>query len=77
MVIGGRAAFSYGCSHWFPDQLVHWMIADQVPVAAITDALVFMAIAMLVTRTLGLWARAASLPAPAANPVSVSRAASR
>lgn len=63
-VIAARAAFSYGCVHWFPAQLVHWGIAHQVSVDALTDSLVFMAIAMLVTRTLGLWARAARL-APA------------
>ena len=63
-VVGARAAFSYGCVHWFPTQLVHWGIAHQVSVDALTDALVFMAIAMLVTRTLGLAARTARL-APA------------
>jgi hypothetical protein len=65
VIIGARAAFSYGCVHWFPNQLVHWGIAHQVSVDALTDALVFMAIVMLITRTLGLWARAAALPATA------------
>ncbi|HKE67204.1 MAG TPA: hypothetical protein VKB59_21500 [Micromonosporaceae bacterium] len=65
-VIGARAAFSYGCVHWWPTQLVHWGIAHRVGVNALTDALVFMAVTMLVTRTLGIWARAASL-AGAAN----------
>lgn len=60
-VIAARCAFSYGCVHWFPQQLVHWGTTNQVSVAGLTDALVFMAIAMLVTRTLGLWARAAAL----------------
>jgi hypothetical protein len=45
---------------------VHWGIAHRVGVNAVTDALVFMAVTMLVTRTLGIWARAASL-AGAAN----------
>jgi hypothetical protein len=58
-VAAARTAFSYGCIHWFPTQLVHWGIAHQVTVNALTDALVFMAIAMLVTRTLGLATRAA------------------
>ncbi|MEY9969060.1 hypothetical protein ABIA33_007147 [Streptacidiphilus sp. MAP12-16] len=51
-----------------PNQLVHWGIAHQVSANVLTDALVFMAITMLVTRTrtLGLWARAAALPAAAA-----------
>jgi hypothetical protein len=52
VVIGARAAFSYGSSH-------------QVTGAAITDALIVMAVAMLLTRTIGLGARAARLPAAA------------
>jgi hypothetical protein len=65
VVIGARAVFSYGNSHWWPDQLVHWGVSHKVSVADLTDSLVFMAIAMLVTRTLGIWARAASLsPGP-------------
>ena len=56
--------FSYGCVHWFPTQLVHFAEAHELTVAGLTDALVFMAIAMLVARTLGLAARAARL-APA------------
>lgn len=67
VVIGARAAFSYGCVHWFPTQLVSWGTAHHVSAAALTDALVFMAIAMLVTRTLGLWARAAHQPGLDAN----------
>ena len=70
-VIGARAAFSYGSFHWFPSQLEHWCIAHQVTGAAITDGLIFMAVAMLLVRTLGLAARAASLsrtaPAPLAD----------
>jgi hypothetical protein len=72
-VIAARAAFSYGCVHWFPTQLVHWGIAHQVSVDALTDTLVFMAIAMLVTRTLGLAARATRL-APAAGRQNVRKA---
>lgn len=60
-VIVARALFSIGCVYWWPTQLVHWGIAHHVDAAALTDALVFMAIAMLVTRTVGIWARAASL----------------
>lgn len=60
-VIAARAAFSYGAVHWFPTQLVNWGVAHQVTVDALTDTLVFMAIAMLVTRTLGLAAKAARL----------------
>ena len=62
LVIGARAAFSYGSFHWFPSQLTQWCIAHQVSGAAITDALIFMAVTMVATRTLGLTARAAALP---------------
>ena len=77
VVIGARALFSYGSVHWWPTQLVHWGIAHQVTADALTDALVFMAIAMLVTRTLGIWARAASLSGAAAGEHSAATADSR
>jgi hypothetical protein len=62
LVVGARAAFSYGAIHWFPAQLAQWCLAHQVTGAAITDGLIFMAVAMILTRTLGLGARAAALP---------------
>src|SRR5262249_53708113 len=65
IIIGARALFSYGSVHWWPTQLVHCGIAHQVTADALTDALVFMAIAMLVTRTLGIWARAGARPGAA------------
>jgi hypothetical protein len=61
-VIGARAAFSYGSVHWFPTQLVHWAVREHVSAAAITDGLLFMAVAMLLTRTIALAVRAAGLP---------------
>lgn len=65
LVIGARAAFSYGSYHWFSGPLARWMTVHQVAPAAITDALIFMAVAMVLTRTLGLAGRAARLPQPA------------
>ena len=65
VVIGARAAFSYGAAHWFTDQIVSWAIANQVSEAAITDGLIFMAIAMVLVRTVGLATRASRLPTPA------------
>ena len=62
LVIGARAAFSYGCTHWFPAQLATWCQTHQVTGNAITDGLIFMAVAMLLTRTLGLATRTATLP---------------
>jgi hypothetical protein len=72
VIIGARALFSYGSEHWFQKQLVDWGISNHVTVAGLTDSLVFMAIAMLVARTLGLWARAARVPALPADEQRVS-----
>jgi hypothetical protein len=63
VIIGARSAFSYGSVHWFGRQLGTWMAAHHVVSAAITDTLLLMALAMLLTRTLGLAARARALPA--------------
>jgi hypothetical protein len=61
VVIGARTAFSYGSVHWFGPQLDRWMAQHAVTSAALTDALLFMAIAMVVTRTAGLALRARHL----------------
>jgi hypothetical protein len=58
LVIGARAAFSYGSTHWFSAQLGHWMARNSVSVDAITDALIAMAVTMLLTRTIGMAIRA-------------------
>lgn len=70
LIIGARAAFSYGSAHWFTRPLVTWAVANDVTVAAITDALIIMAVVMVLARTLSLATRAARLPAdePAATP---------
>jgi hypothetical protein len=62
-VVGARALFSYGSYHWFSPQLGHWMISSAVTAGAITDALIFMAIAMVLIRSTGLAVRAGHLPA--------------
>ena len=63
IIVGARAAFSYGATNWFPAQLAQWATAHQVTAAAITDGLIFMAITMVLTRTITLAARAGRLPA--------------
>jgi hypothetical protein len=50
-VIGARLLFTYGANHWFTAQLTHWMISNGITVDALTDALIFMAIAMAITRS--------------------------
>jgi hypothetical protein len=68
VIIGARAAFSYGAAHWFTGSIVAWAVANQVSEAAITDGLIFMAIVMVIARTAGLAVRASRLPAPALAP---------
>jgi hypothetical protein len=65
VIIGARAAFSYGAAHWFTGSIVAWCIAHQVSEAAITDGLIFMAIVMILARTGGLAVRASRLPSQA------------
>jgi hypothetical protein len=62
VVVGARAAFSYGAAHWFTTPLVSWAVAHQVSAAAITDGLIYMAIVMIIMRTAGLWVRVSRLP---------------
>jgi hypothetical protein len=62
LVIAARAAFSYGAAHWFTGSIVSWATAHQVSLAAVTDGLIFMAVAMVIVRTARLAARAARLP---------------
>jgi membrane protease YdiL (CAAX protease family) len=65
VIVAARTAFSYGSVHWFNAPLVSWGIANHVTVAALTDALIFMAIMMVLVRTAGLRARASRVAAPA------------
>jgi hypothetical protein len=68
LVIGARAAFSYGADHWFHAQLVGWAVVHQVTFAAVTDALIGMAVVMVLVRTIGLGLRASHLRTPALAP---------
>ena len=61
IVVGARAAFSFGATNWFPAQLDQWCFAHQVSGAAITDGLIFMALTMVLVRTASLGTRARRL----------------
>lgn len=50
-VVGARIAFSYGSAHVFGRQLGEWMATHSVSQDALTDALIFMAVIMMLTRT--------------------------
>lgn len=64
VIVGARAAFSWGAAHWFTASLVSWGVAHQVTEAALTDGLIFMAVTMVIVRAAGLAVRANRLPAP-------------
>jgi hypothetical protein len=67
-VVAARLAFAYGSSHVFGAQLGRWMAGHQVTGDALTDGLIFMALAMTLTRSalLRIRAHAALAAAPLA-----------
>ncbi|MFJ4674310.1 hypothetical protein [Kitasatospora sp. NPDC088783] len=73
-VIGARAAFSYGSVHWFAAPLGGWMREHRVSGDALTDALLLMAVAMMLTRTAALAARTRTVLGPVGRGVPADRA---
>jgi uncharacterized membrane protein YidH (DUF202 family) len=62
VVSAARVLFAYGSQHWFQDPLGSWMARHRVGSGALTDALIFMALAMVVTRVVVMGVRARRLP---------------
>jgi len=67
-VVAGRIYFAYGATHTFSAQLVHWGMTNHITASALTDALIFLSVAMLMARTGTLAARARRTTARAAQP---------
>jgi hypothetical protein len=59
-VIGARLGFAYATSHWH--SLQTWLGTHQITSATLTDALIFMAVGMLLARTATLVVRERVLP---------------
>lgn len=73
--LGARALFTYGSSDWFSSQLGSWLAHNDIPVAGFTDAFIFVAIAPLLTRTVGLAVRSGRILRAAPSPAGAHPAA--
>ncbi len=70
-VIGARLLFTYGANHWYTTQLGHWLFTNGITTDALTDALIFMALAMTCARTLRLAVGRSQVRRHAMNPLAV------
>ena len=52
VAIGARLLFTYGANHWYSQPLGHWMTTNHVTVDGLTDALILLAIGMVLARAI-------------------------
>jgi hypothetical protein len=52
VVIGARLLFTYGANHWYSHALGQWLTANRVTVDALTDALILLAIGLVLARAI-------------------------
>jgi hypothetical protein len=76
-VVAARIYFGYGMQHAFGAPVGHWGMVHHITLNALTDALIFLSIAMLLARTGVLAARARRVTGRQPAPVPVPLAASR
>ncbi|MGA8015963.1 MAG: hypothetical protein WCB85_08610 [Candidatus Dormiibacterota bacterium] len=50
-IIGARLIFSYGAYNWYQGALGTWMFSNRITVDGLTDGLIFLALAMALTRS--------------------------
>jgi hypothetical protein len=67
VVVGARLWFAYASSHDIRVPLGTWMFAHRLTTSALVDAFIFLALAMVLTRTGSLAVRSRALRAPAAE----------
>jgi hypothetical protein len=60
VIFAARLVFIYGCYHWFPVSLGRFLVSHQISAAGLTNALIFMAIAMALARSALLGVRGRS-----------------
>jgi hypothetical protein len=73
VIVAARIFFTYGSQHMFSHQIGMWMYTSHISVDALTDALIFFSVAMLIGRTAALGARVRQAASAARRVATVSR----